>query len=158
MSVHFMSSKDDWETPFDIFDPLDAEFLFTVDVCASYRNRKHYHYYNKKQDGLSQDWEGDSCWMNPPYGREIGKWMKKAYDESRKPGTTVVCLVPARTDTKWWHEYAMKGEIRFLRGRIKFVGGKSNAPFPSAIVIFSNKLTALAPSQKGQKTPQSPGG
>lgn len=74
--------------------------------------------------------------MNPPYGREIGDWMRKAYQSCNQNGALVVCLVPARTDTAWWHDYAMKGEIRFLRGRLKFGGAETNAPFPSALVIF----------------------
>jgi site-specific DNA-methyltransferase (adenine-specific) len=82
--------------------------------------------------------------MNPPYGREIGKWMKKAVEEWKR-GNTVVCLVPARTDTAWWHDYAIKGEIRFIRGRLKFGGGKSSAPFPSAIVIFRPGLIYRQP-------------
>ena len=84
--------------------------------------------------GLKQKWEG-ICWMNPPYGREISKWMKKAYEESLN-GATIVCLVPSRTDTIWWHEYAMKGEVRLIKGRLRFKGAQSSAPFPSAIVIF----------------------
>lgn len=109
--------------------------LFTSrDVCATKVNAKCEKYYTKKEDGLSQQWHGN-CWMNPPYGREIGKWMKKALEAS-KEGALVACLVPARTDTAWWHEYAMKGEIRFIRGRLKFGGSQNSAPFPSAVVIF----------------------
>jgi hypothetical protein len=92
-------------------------------------------------DGLQQKWKG-VCWMNPPYGKEIKKWMKKAYESSLE-GATVVCLVPSRTDTKWWHEYAMKGEIEFIKGRLKFGGSKNSAPFPSAVVVFKgNNLNA----------------
>jgi len=83
-------------------------------------------------------WDG-VCWMNPPYGRTIGKWMRKAY-ESSLTGSTVVCLVPARTDTAWWHDYAIKGEVRFLRGRLKFGGSANSAPFPNAVVIFRPML------------------
>lgn len=131
------SVTDEWATPWDLFAKLNSEFQFTIDVCADDWNHKTPTYFDKKQDGLSQHWFG-VCWMNPPYGRQIGAWMKKAY-ESSGGGATVVCLVPARTDTAWWHDYAMMGEIRFLRGRIKFVareGTKDAAPFPSAIVIF----------------------
>jgi len=130
----FSSNSDEWETPQPLFDELAREFCFTVDVCASEANKKCGQFFTREQDGLRQEWR-DVCWMNPPYGREIGKWMSKAY-ESASLGATVVCLVPARTDTAWWHDYAMRGEIRFLRGRVKFVGGRSSAPFPSAVVIF----------------------
>jgi len=127
----------EWGTPQDFFDELNAEFGFTVDVCADDWNHKVDHYFTVEDDGLSQEWHG-VVWMNPPYGREIGKWMAKAVDSWRR-GATVVCLVPARTDTAWWHDYAMRGDIRFLRGRLKFVsvdGVKSSAPFPSAVVIY----------------------
>ena len=128
------SNTCEWETPQLFFDALNAKHHFDVDVCATANNAKCERYYTKEQDGLSQQWKG-VCWMNPPYGREIGKWMRKAY-ESSLYGATVVCLVPARTDTAWWHDYAMKGEVEFVRGRLKFGGSKANAPFPSAIVTF----------------------
>ena len=143
MSVHFQSDKQDWETPQDFFEELDDEFHFTIDVCATAYNTKVFAcYFSPTDDALTSDWEG-VCWMNPPYGREIGKWMKKAYEESQK-GSTVVCLVPSRTDTAWWHDYAMKGEIRFIRGRLKFVGAENSAPFPSAIVVFTQKDELIA--------------
>lgn len=133
------SDLPNWGTPQDLFDRLNSIWNFELDVCASDSNAKCAFYFTEEQDGLAQDWAGATCWMNPPYGRIIGKWMQKAYEESLK-GATVVCLVPARTDTAWWHDYAMKGQIEFLRGRIKFVhpeGGLSqSAPFPSAIVVF----------------------
>ena len=134
-SVHFSSQTDLWETPQDFFDKLNDEFGFNLDVCATPQNAKVFRFFTKEHDGLSQDWGESICWMNPPYGREIGKWMKKAY-ESSLAGATVVCLVPARTDTAWWHDYAIKGEIRFVKGRLKFGGHKNSAPFPSAVVIF----------------------
>jgi phage N-6-adenine-methyltransferase len=137
-NIHFSSKTDKWETPQDLFDTLNEEFNFTLDVCALPENAKCKKFFTPKQNGLIQNWNG-RCWMNPPYGREIGKWMKKAY-ESHKDGTLVVCLIPSRTDTKWWHNYAMKGEIRFIKGRLKFGGAKNSAPFPSAIVIFNNKV------------------
>ena len=131
-----MSSKTDlWETPQEFFDRLDAEFHFDLDVCALPENAKCKRYFTPTQDGLLQDWKG-VCWMNPPYGRQIGRWMKKAYESSVHGGATVVCLVPARTDTAWWHNYAMRGEVRFIRGRLKFGGSKNSAPFPSAVVVF----------------------
>jgi phage N-6-adenine-methyltransferase len=130
-----MSSKTDcWETPQWLFDDLNQRFHFKLDVCALPENAKCKAYYTPEQDGLRQEWRG-ACWMNPPYGRAIGAWIRKAY-ESAQNGATVVCLVPARTDTAWWHDYCMRGEIEFLRGRLKFGGAKCNAPFPSAIVVF----------------------
>ena len=134
MNVHFMSKTDLWSTPQNTFDTLHKEFCFTLDVCANQDNAKCKLFFSQEQNGLAQDWEG-VCWMNPPYGREIGLWMRKAY-ESALAGATVVCLVPARTDTAWWHDYAMRGEIRFIKGRLKFGGCKNSAPFPSAIVVF----------------------
>ena len=135
--VHFMSEKQDWGTPQELFDRLDQEFHFTLDVCALPKNAKCREYFSPHEDGLSRRWSG-VCWMNPPYGREIEKWMHKAFRESER-GATVVCLVPARTDTEWWHNYALQGEIRFLRGRVKFQGAHATAPFPSAIVVFRNQ-------------------
>ncbi|HET8689681.1 MAG TPA: DNA N-6-adenine-methyltransferase [Methanosarcina sp.] len=123
-----------WSTPQDFFDKLNAEFGFDLDVCATPDNAKCACYFTEAENGLAQEWSG-MVWMNPPYGREIGKWMRKAY-ESAQAGATVVCLVPARTDTAWWHDYAIRGEIRFIRGRLKFGGSKNSAPFPSAVVVF----------------------
>ncbi len=132
--VHFSSKSDEWSTPQDLFDELDAIFHFNLDACATPSNAKCKRYFTKDDDALKQKWTG-TVWMNPPYGRQIGPFMKKA-SESFRDGATVVCLVPARTDTRWWHEYAAKGHVIFLRGRLKFGGGRSCAPFPSAIVIF----------------------
>lgn len=144
ITTGLMSSlTDEWATPADLFEELNREFNFNLDVCADSWNHKCENYFSKSEDGLTQPWVG-TCWMNPPYGREIGKWMKKAFD-SAWGGATVVCLVPARTDTAWWHDYATKGEVRFLRGRVKFVSrdgaSKQAAPFPSAIVIFRGGVT-----------------
>ena len=131
----FTSKTDLWETPQAIFDDLNKEFGFNTDVCAIPSNAKCSHFYSPDVDGLSQAWYG-VCWMNPPYGRSIGAWIKKAY-ESAKAGATVVCLLPSRTDTAWWHDFCMKAsEIRYIRGRLKFGNSKNSAPFPSAIVIF----------------------
>ena len=137
MDVHFSSATDLWSTPQDYFDGIAREFNFVLDVCATDENTKCEHWFTKERCGLAHSWHGfnGDIWMNPPYGRGIGDWVKKAY-ETATQGTTVVCLLPARTDTKWWHDYAMKGEIRFLKGRLKFGGAKNNAPFPSALVIF----------------------
>ena len=137
-NVHFSSKTDLWATPQEFFDKYDKIFNFETDVCANKENAKCSKFFTQEDDGLSQEWEG-VCWMNPPYGRDIGKWMKKAY-ESSLGGATVVCLVPSRTDTKWWHDYSMKGEIEFIKGRLKFGGGKNSAPFPSAVVVFKGGL------------------
>jgi len=129
----FDSAKQDWETPGEIFLPLDGEFSFTLDVCAQSHNAKCANYFTDVDNGLNQVWSG-VCWMNPPFG-EQGKWVKKAYEESLN-GTTVVCLLPSRTNTNWWHDYCEKGEVRFIRGRPKFKGAKYGLPQPLAIVIF----------------------
>ena len=132
-SVHFSSATDLWATPQAFFDELNKEFGFELDVCALPENAKCEKYYTPEIDGLKQQWRG-ICWMNPPYGREIGAWMEKAYESSLE-GATVVCLVPARTDTRWFHDFAMRGEIRFIKGRLKFGDSKNSAPFPSAVVV-----------------------
>ena len=130
----FTSTTGEWETPADTFQWLDREFHFTLDPCATSANAKCPMFFTKEQDGLVQPWSG-CVFMNPPYGREIADWVEKAYDESRR-GVMVVCLLPSRTDTAWWHDYCMKGEIRFLRGRLSFGLGVGPAPFPSVVVIF----------------------
>ena len=135
MSVHFSSATDNWSTPQEIFDGLNLEFGFNLDPCSTLENAKCKNYFTIKENGLEQDWDKFIVFMNPPYGRAIKNWMKKAYESSLN-GAIVVCLVPSRTDTNWWHNYAMKGEIRFIKGRLKFGDSKNNAPFPSAIVIF----------------------
>ena len=137
-SLMFSSKTDLWETPQWLFDKLNNTYKFGLDVCADPSNAKCDNYYTPEQDGLAQQWSG-VCWCNPPYGREIGKWLKKAYESSLNGAALVCCLVPARTDTAWWHDYCMQGEITFLRGRLKFGGHKNSAPFPSAIVIFKIK-------------------
>lgn len=135
----YSSNTDNWGTPQWLFDELDKEWHFDVDVCASSENAKCPKYFSKEENGLAQDWsQFNNCWMNPPYGRQIGIWIEKAYNESQK-GTNVVCLLPSRTDTRWFHEYCLKGEIKFLKGRLKFNDGKTPAPFPSMIVVFRGK-------------------
>lgn len=135
LRVHFTSKTDEWPTPKNLFAILDKEFRFTLDPCSTDENAKCSKHFTVRENGLSQDWKDEVVFMNPPYGRSIGMWMAKAYFSSRM-GATVVCLVPARTDTAWWHDFAMKGEIRLLRGRLQFEGAENAAPFPSAIVIF----------------------
>ena len=128
MNVHFMSQKLDWLTPDGAYRKLDNEFHFNFDPCPV----------NATFDGLSIDW-GKSNFVNPPYGRELPKWIKKGYEEVQK-GKIVVFLIPSRTDTRWWHDYLMKAdEIRFIKGRLKFKGAINSAPFPSAVVVFKTK-------------------
>ena len=143
MQVHFDSITVEWETPRELFRALDREFGFTLDPCSTHENAKCPKHFTCAEDGLAQDWSRDIVWMNPPYGREIGKWMKKAFDSSLA-GATVVCLVPARTDTRWWHDYAVRGKVRFLKGRVKFGKATTGAPFPSALVIFRKSPKPLA--------------
>lgn len=128
------SNTDDWGTPQWLFDKYNEQFNFDIDVCASPHNHKCNQYFTKEDDGLKMEWEG-RCWCNPPYGRQIGLWMEKAYKSSIM-GATVVCLVPARTDTKWWCNWACKGNIKFIKGRLKFNDGNGSATFPSAIIVY----------------------
>ena len=138
-NLMFSSKDQTWETPIDFFNKVNEEFNFDIDVCATEATAKCDMYYTPEIDGLKQEWRG-TCWMNPPYGREIKKWIEKAYKESTK-GAIVVCLIPARTDTKYWHEYIFPyaSEIRFIKGRLKFGNSANSAPFPSALVIFKNR-------------------
>lgn len=141
MQLMTSSEKNDWATPQQWFDYLNLEFGFTLDPCAQESNRKCAKYFTPLEDGLIQSWAEERVFMNPPYGRELPKWMKKAYESARDHGALVVCFIPARVDTDWWHRYASKAsEIRFPKGRVKFVGAESGAPFPVAIVIFRPKL------------------
>lgn len=134
--VLFSSNKSDWETPPELFRNIDTEFRFTLDVCATAENTKLPKFFSLADDSLKQDWQPHICWMNPPYGRGISTWIEKAAYSARM-GATVVALLPSRTDTWWFHEWVYnKAETRFLRGRIKFVGAKHSAPFPSMLVIF----------------------
>lgn len=139
----FSSKTNDWCTPQDFFDNLNKEFNFTLDPCSTESSAKCKKFYTKEQDGLSKDWSGENVFVNPPYGREISEWVKKSYLESKKPNTLVVMLIPARTDTKYFHQYIYgKSEIRFIKGRLKFYidGDTKNrlspAPFPSMVVVF----------------------
>lgn len=137
--VLFSSNKEDWATPQDFFDRLNEEFHFTLDPSADDLNHKCSRYFTKRENGLLQDWGGERVYCNPPYGRKVGEWVKKAYEESLK-GTLVVMLLPARTSNAWFHDYILnKAEIRFIRGRLKFAGAENCAPFPSMVVIFNSK-------------------
>ena len=134
-----LGRRADWATPRWLFAMLDAEFHFTLDVCANHRNTKCRRYISEHQDSLLSTW-GDRdnvCWMNPPYGQKnLPLWVRKAFIES-KVGHTVVCLLPSRTDASWWHEYVMKcAEVRFIRSRLAFDDGPRKSPFASVIVIF----------------------
>lgn len=120
MDVHFSSATNEWATPQALFDELNSTYNFTLDPCSDGINAKCSKFYTIEDDGLSQDWSSDTVFMNPPYGRAISSWIAKAYEESRK-GATVVCLIPSRTDTRYWHDYCMKAsEICLVKGRIKF--------------------------------------
>lgn len=133
------SCTDEWATPQDLFNKLDEQYKFDLDPCSTDENAKCEKHFTKKDNGLSKTWGGCSVFMNPPYGRAIGKWVKKAYEEAQSPGTTVVCLLPARTDTAWFHDYCLHGEIQFIRGRVRFGNSKDNAPFPSMVVVFGEE-------------------
>lgn len=137
-AVMFSSKKYDWETPKKFFDELDKEFSFTLDPCATSENAKCKKYYTVKENGLKQDWQGHVIFCNPPYGRAIKDWVEKCYKESLKPDTTVVMLIPARTDTSYFHDYIYRKakEIRFVRGRLRFGNATNSAPFPSMVVVF----------------------
>ena len=137
-AVMFSSTTNEWETPQDFFDKLNKEFNFTLDPCATPQNAKCKKFYTIKEDGLKQNWQGETVFCNPPYGRSIKDWVKKCYEESKKPNTLVVMLIPARTDTSYFHDYIYKKarEIRFIRGRLKFGNSKNSAPFPSMVVVF----------------------
>lgn len=136
-AAKFSSEAVEYETPMNIFAPLDREFNFTTDVAATELNKKCPKFFTRADDGLSQKWEG-VCWMNPPYGRGMEKWLLKA-QEAAKHGATIVCLVPARTNTGWWHDICAKQEVRFIRGRPRFNNGKHGLPQPLAIVIFRGR-------------------
>ena len=141
----FSSNTDLWATPIEFFKELDARFHFTLDPFATKENHKCDRYYTIEDDGLKQDWGGQRVFCNPPYGRSIKEWVKKCHDEAQKPNTLVVMLIPARTDTSYFHDYIYhKAQIEFVRGRLHFNEAEQGAPFPSMVVIFDNSsLTAL---------------
>ena len=131
-------ATDVWSAPQDFFDKVNEVFDFNLDVCALPENAKCVSYFTPEDDGLAQDWTG-VCWMNPPYSREIAQWVEKA-SETAKNGHTVVALLPARTDVGWWQDHCLGREIHYIRGRLKFDGSKSNAPFGCALVVFRPSL------------------
>lgn len=146
----FSNKSDEWETPQDLFDKLNDEFHFTLDPASREYNHKCKKYYTEQDDGLSKDWSDEVVFCNPPYGRSISKWVKKCYEEHKKHGVTVVMLIPSRTDTSWFHNYIYNKatEIRFIKGRLKFINRTfpswredgnfkvSPAPFPSMVVVY----------------------
>ena len=134
MSIHYSSKNHEWSTPQYLFDKLNREFNFTLDPCSTSENAKCPKFYTIHENGLAKDWSGERVFVNPPYGNQISKWVRKSFQEAEN--CVVVMLIPSRTDTKWWHQYVMKGEVRFIEGRLKFGDCKNSAPFPSAIVIF----------------------
>lgn len=154
-----LSSNDQtWETPNDFFNELDREFNFNLDPCCVPQTAKCKKFFTPDDDGLKKSWAGYRVFMNPPYGREIGNWIKKAYNETRVPGSLVVALIPARTDTKYFHEYIYKKpgvSVRFLRGRLRFGTAKNTAPFPSMVVIFRAPYDSTLNQKKGtRRTPR----
>ena len=145
-AVGFSSKSGEWDTPQDFYDKLDKQFNFTLDPCATSKSAKCKKYYTEEDDGLAQDWKGQTVFVNPPYGRGIGVWLKKGYEESKKHNTVVVMLIPSRTDTKWWHDYVMKAkEVHLVRGRLKFGTSANVAPFPSAVVVFHSDMLYKSP-------------
>ena len=137
-NIVFSSKSDEWETPAWIYNRLNQRFSFTLDPCATEKNHKCDKYYTKTDNGLSRDWGGQSVFCNPPYS-QIEKWVEKAYEEAQKENTTVVMLLPSRTDTKWFHRYVYKkAEIEFIKGRLKFGEASNTAPFPSMICVFKD--------------------
>lgn len=134
----FTSRSEEWSTPQHLFDKLDRKYHFTLDPCATRDNATCKRFFTKAEDGLKQKWTGRVV-MNPPYGREITMWVQKAFEEAQQNAELVVCLLPARTDTRWWHDYCLKGEISFIRGRLKFGNANNSAPFPSVIVCFQKR-------------------
>lgn len=127
----------DWETPRELFRALDGEFHFQLDAAASVDNTLCTHFYTAEMDALRFGWDwAEAVFVNPPYGSQISRWVQKGFDESQN-GCVVVMLIPARTDTTYWHQYVMRAaEIRFVRLRLRFSGSSINAPFPSAVVVF----------------------
>ena len=132
------SKSNEWSTPQEFFDNLNNEFGFTLDPASTHENAKCKKHYTIKDDGLNQDWSNEMVFLNPPYGGNTREWIKKAYYENLK-GAVVVCLIVSSTDRSYWHDYIFPyaAQIRWIRGRLKFGGSKSSAPFASAVVVFS---------------------
>tara|TARA_R100001463_G_scaffold136612_1_gene202547 strand:+ start:2548 stop:3027 length:480 start_codon:yes stop_codon:yes gene_type:complete len=142
----FSSATNEWPTPIEFYNKLDKMYRFSLDPCCTKESAKCPHFFTEEDDGLAQSWQGHTVFMNPPYGSEIKHWVKKAYEESQKHMTLVVALIPARTDTQYWHNYCMKAsEIMLVKGRLKFGDGTGSAPFPSAVVVFGDKAILNPP-------------
>ena len=140
------SKTDEWATPDSFSSKLDKMFNFTLDPCATHMNHKCPKYYTTEEDGLVQDWGGETVFVNPPYSKNTD-WLRKCFSEAKKPKTTVVVLLPSRTDTRYWHKYAMRAtHIYFVKGRLKFGQQKNSAPFPSALLVFNNMSADIPPS------------
>lgn len=131
--VMFSSASDDWSTPSDVYSALNEEFRFNYDPCPIKGKL------NWSDCGIHKSWSGKTCFVNPPYS-EVNTWVAKGFGSARDEGATVVMLLPSRTDTRWFHEYCTQGEIRFIKGRLKFGNSKNSAPFPSMIVIFKPQI------------------
>lgn len=152
MAVMTSSENMKWATPRNWFDYLDLEFDFTLDPCCEHETAKCEKHYTPQEDGLSHSWADERVFMTPPYGREIGPWMRKAYTECRENGALVVAFVPARVDTEWWHQYAAKAtEVRFPKGRVTFEGATASAPFPVAVVVFRPRVSDPNTTAQGRR-------
>lgn len=140
MKVHYMSKSNEWATPVKFFEYLDNRFgRFNLDPCSTHENAKCENHFTIEDDGLQQSWGGYNSFINPPYGRQIKDWIEKGYKESLKENTKVTMLIPARTDTIYWHDWIFgKADIYFIKGRLKFNDGKDSAPFPSAVIVYDN--------------------
>lgn len=134
----FKSNSVEYSSPLKIVEPLINEFKLTIDVCANNMNYKCSKYWTKEEDALSKDWVGN-CWMNPPFNRELSKWVIKAFVETEKQGGTKVCLIPVRSNTKWWSIYSINSEIRFINGEVNFNDEKRGLWLPMCIMIFGEK-------------------
>jgi phage N-6-adenine-methyltransferase len=151
-----LSATPEWATPPDLFAELDREFSFTLDAAATVENAKCTRFFTRKENGLAQPWQG-RVFCNPPYGRGIGRWIQKAWESAQGSACElVVCLVPARVDTSWWHDHCTRGEVRFLRGRVRFGGADSGAPFPSAVVVFRNAISVTKRQRNRHREEQHP--
>ena len=152
MNVHFSSKTNEWTTPINFYNELNKEFNFTLDPCCTKENALCQKYYTKEDNGLVKDWSNEIVFMNPPYDRNLHTWIRKAYLESLN-NAIVVCLIPARTETQYWHDfifpYALK--ILFIKGRLRFGGSKHNAPFPSAIIVFEKRKIPTIQIIKAEK-------
>lgn len=147
----------EWETPQWFFDRLDQEFGFNLDPASTHENAKCDLHYTKAEDGLVQPWLKKNVFLNPPYGREIEQWLPKAWAEVQE-GALVVALIPVRSDTRWWHDYVMRAEeIRLVRGRLRFVGASTGAPFPSVVVVWPSRVAREGPPRLSSISAKPPG-